>query len=181
MIGLGVLLIALAAYLWSSGDARPAAPPRAAPTIPAAAPDAGDGALLPSPIPVAMRDAYAAPNQDATWQVEATRAITPTAHYGDEWIQADVAGSGRIWLRASDWPTLAIVGPDLSPRRVAPVVAAPIVPVAVEPPTPVPCAQVGITGKMVEVCGDGDLDVLARDKWIATYGGNVGVVKARDP
>lgn len=83
---------------------------------------AAPAALLPTPIPhspspeAAMLPAFAAPNGARLGEIEATRDITPTAHYGDEWIQADVQGSGRIWLRASDWPALAIVGPDLAPR-----------------------------------------------------------------
>jgi hypothetical protein len=59
--------------------------------------------------------AYASPDGLLLGQIEATRKITPVAHYGANWVQADVAGSGLVWLRAQDVPDLAIVGPDLSP------------------------------------------------------------------
>ena len=42
-------------------------------------------------------------------------------------------------------------------------------------PAPAPaatCQSAGVPGKMVEVCGDGDLSEAAKQKWIATYGGS---------
>jgi hypothetical protein len=60
--------------------------------------------------------AYAAPDGVLLGQIEETRQITPVAHYGSDWIQADVAGSGLVWLRASDVPHLALTGPDLAPQ-----------------------------------------------------------------
>jgi hypothetical protein len=180
-----VLLLAIGFFAWrirSSGDV---APPSEA-DRPAATQTSGGSATQPSPIP-AMLPAYSAPDVPLG-PIEATRAMTPTAHYGQDWIQAMVQGSGRIWLRASDWPSLAIVGPDLAPppaRAAAPAPAAApavFVPEATTPPPPPPpCAQAGVPGKMVEVCGDGDLDALAKEKWIATYGGNVGVVSTPSP
>jgi hypothetical protein len=74
--------------------------------------------------------AFAAPDVELG-QIEATRAITPVAHLGSAWIQADVQGSGRVWLKASDWPALAIVGQDLALH------AAPA-PAVFEPPANVP-------------------------------------------
>lgn len=59
--------------------------------------------------------AYAAPDGLLLGQIEETRQIIPVAHYGSGWIQADVSGSGIVWLRASDVPELALVGPDLAP------------------------------------------------------------------
>jgi len=38
-------------------------------------------------------------------------------------------------------------------------------------PAPAPCQSAGIPGKMIEVCGDGDLSEAAKQKWIVTYGG----------
>lgn len=65
----------------------------------------------------AMIDAYAAPDGSLLGQIEETRQIIPVAHYGSSWIQADVSGSGLVWLRAVDAPDLALVGPDLAPRQ----------------------------------------------------------------
>jgi hypothetical protein len=136
-------------------------------------------AQQPSPTmpPAAMLPAYAAPNGAALGQIEATRDITPTAHYSSDWIQADVQGSGLVWLRAVDFPRLAIVGPDLAPRPTA--TARPYVPPTPEPEPP--CLAAGTPGKMVEVCGWGDLAAEAQAKWIATYGGNPGIVTTPTP
>jgi hypothetical protein len=61
--------------------------------------------------------------------------MTPTAHYGDERIQAQVAGSGLIWLRAGDLPNVAMVGPDLAPPAPRPV------PASVPTAAPAPCRR----------------------------------------
>jgi hypothetical protein len=136
-------------------------------------------AQQPSPTmpPAAMLPAYAAPNGAALGQIEATRDITPTAHYSSDWIQADVQGSGLVWLRAVDFPRLAIVGPDLAPRPTA--TARPYVPPTPEPEPP--CLAAGTPGKMVEVCGWGDLAAEAQATWLATYGGNPGIVTTPTP
>lgn len=104
--------------------AASAATPPPAPTLP------------PTVVPVAMLPAFAAPSGAPLGQIEATRAITPVAHFGADWIQADVKGSGKIWLRSSDFPQLAIVGPDLAPKAA---------PAAFEPPASAPdsAADVG--------------------------------------
>jgi hypothetical protein len=174
---LGLLLVGLLAYLWASAPALPAAPP----SRPAATRTSGGSAALPSPLPAAppaMRHAYSAPDVPLG-MIESTRAITPTAHYGAGWIQADVQGSGRIWLRASDWPELAIVGLDLTPRKAtaAPAVVAPL---ATPEPQP-PCLTAGTGAQVVTVCDWGDLEAEAKAKWIATYGGNAGVVTTPTP
>jgi hypothetical protein len=176
MIGLGLLFAALLGYLYISGDAHPVASPRAPATAPAATQTSGDGAPKPSPIP-AMLPAYGAPNEAPRWQIEATRVITPLARFGRDWIQAEVAGSGVIWLKASDWPQMAITGPDLAPRPTA--TARPYVPPTPEPEPP--CASAGVPGKMIEVCGWGDLATEAQTKWLATYGGNPGIVTTPTP
>jgi hypothetical protein len=64
--------------------------------------------------------AYAAPNGTLLGPIELDRMIVPVAHYGSTWIQADVEGSGLIWLRAGDVPDLAVTGPDLAPVAVQP-------------------------------------------------------------
>lgn len=167
------LAIVLSVWFGSSRDAPAVAPqptPAPAALVPTPIPQP------PSPTPV-MLPAYAAPGGAELGEIEATRAITPTAHFGQDWIQADVAGSGRIWLRVRDWPQLAIVDPDLAPKP-APT-ARPYVPPTPEPEPP--CASAGVKGKVVEVCGWGDLATEAQAKWLATYGGNPGIVTTPTP
>ena len=64
--------------------------------------------------------AYAAPDGLLLGQIEEDREIIPVAHYGSAWVQADVHGSGRVWLRAQDVPDVAITGPDLAPVAAQP-------------------------------------------------------------
>jgi len=179
-----LLLLALAMLaIW------PTRPPTA-PAAPAS-PSAAAGAPTSPPVRAThLLVAFAAPNGVILGAIESTRAITPTAHYHDDWIQADVAGSGLVWLRAADMPGIALTGADLAPRPTAePVyVAAPEPvyvrapePVYIAPPTAEPCASAGIPGKMVQVCGSGDLASQAQAKWIETYGGNVGIVGQPSP
>lgn len=184
LLVVALIVIGIAVYRFGvGGDVAPAAPSQA----PATAQTSGDSTAIASPIPAVMLPAFAAPDVPLG-SIEATRAITPVAHFGDDWIQADVSGSGRIWLRASDWPALAIVGPDLAPRRAAPAPAAapaPFVPEATPPPPlEPPCAAAGIPGKMVEVCGYEELRILearAKELWLSTYGGNIGIVGTPSP
>jgi hypothetical protein len=173
---IGMLLIGLTIHFGTVP--QPIAPHATAAPVETAAPSPSPVARRPSIAPVAMLAAYGAPNGVLLGQVESTRAITPTAHYGGDWIQADVAGSGLVWLRAGDAPDLAIVGPDLAPRPTAVFVLATATP---EPP---PCAEAGIPGKMVEVCGYEDLASLeaqAKQQWIDQYGGNIGTVATPSP
>jgi hypothetical protein len=188
MIVMGLLFVGLFAWLIFSGDVPRAAPPQS----PAARHASGDSAAKPSPIPATAAPAaarvliaFAAPDGIVLGAIESTRAITPTAHYGDSWIQADVQGSGLVWLRAIDAPDLAVTGPDLAPRRPAAAPQAPAPPAEpTSPPPLIQCAEVGILGKMVSSCGYEDLSTLesqAKQKWIETYGGNVGVVGTPSP
>lgn len=113
--GIVALLILMALLYISSGQ-----PEKRAPALPqATAMIAAAPVAHPTPqatiAPIAMRDAFAAPDGMRLGAIEATRAITPVAHFGADWIQADVSGSGRIWLRKRDWPALAITGADLEP------------------------------------------------------------------
>lgn len=173
LIAVGVLY-----WLWRSASEIPApAPPRPAGAVQSSEELAPTPVShSPSPIPAGrLLIAFAAPDGQPLGAIESTRAITPTAHYGSAWIQADVQGSGLVWLRAADSPDLAIVGPDLAPR---PTARPPLATATSDPP---PCAQAGVPGQMVEVCGWGDLAAEARDKWLATYGGNAGVVTTPTP
>lgn len=183
----GVLaaVVVVVMLLYFGGDRPAPAAPQSRATAAPAAPRNGDRIAEPSPIPATtpavtgrLLVAFAEPDGAVLGPIEATRAITPTAHYGQAWIQADVAGSGLVWLRAGDAPELAIVGPDLRPRPTALV--------ATQPPAPAPtvCAEVGVPGKMTSSCGYDDLSVLqaqAQARWIEQYGGNVGQVGAPTP
>jgi hypothetical protein len=168
-----VLLLLGGVALWFGRARAPVMTPTTDRRPPTAAPAA---TIVPHPI--AQFLAFAAPDVPLG-MIESTRAITPTAHYGAGWIQADVQGSGRIWLRASDWPELAIVGLDLTPRKAtaAPAVVAPL---ATPEPQP-PCLTAGTGAQVVTVCDWGDLEAEAKAKWIATYGGNAGVVTTPTP
>jgi len=152
----GLLLVLLSMRMSAPRAIAPVAAPVATSVPPSAA-----RAPTPAPtaLPVVLLPAYGAPNEAPRWQIEATRAITPTAHYGGGWIQADVAGSGLIWLSRSDFPHVAIVGPDLAPHPTsAPALVYEPPPAA--PPEPPQCAEAGIPGKMVRVCGTDDLAAL---------------------
>ncbi|MDQ2995712.1 MAG: hypothetical protein M3R61_01460 [Chloroflexota bacterium] len=181
LISSGVaVLLACGVLLYLAGS-RPASAPQAVPAPPHTR---GDGVATPSPIPAAapavagrLLIAFGAPDGNPLGAIESTRAITPTAHYGDAWIQADVQGSGRIWLRASDAPDLAITGPDLAPRPTA--TARPAVPPTPEPQPP--CLTAGTGARLVTVCDWGDLEALAKATWLITYGGNPGIVTTPTP
>jgi len=113
--GIGLVLLIIVSILWSRWQGAATVTPVSVATtisVPTAAP------VPPTP-PAVMLPAFAAPSGIELGVIESSRAITPTAHYGLVWIQADVAGSGLVWLRASDFPSLAIVGPDLAPRPTA--------------------------------------------------------------
>lgn len=114
----GLAVVALIAafvlvYAWSTPSAPVAQIERALvvqPTVPPARPTAP-----PTAAPARMLGAYAAPDGMLLGQIEETRPYTPTAHFGDAWVQADVAGSGLVWIRAADMPGMALSGPDLAP------------------------------------------------------------------
>jgi hypothetical protein len=80
--------------------------------------------------------AYDAPDGQALGAIEAGRAYQVLASYGAAWLQADVAGSGVVWLRAADLlgapGGLVDLRPTDAPRIV--VVSAPAP--AYTPPTP---------------------------------------------
>lgn len=111
----GVLALAL-----SQMTDRPMATATPAPTAPTALP-----AFAPAPpampTPEATIPAYAAPDGVVLGQIELSRAMEPVAHYGNAWIQANVADSGLVWLRAADLPGVTLTGPDLAPRPAPPV------------------------------------------------------------
>lgn len=80
--------------------------------------------------------AYDAPDGQALGAIEAGRSYQVLASYGASWLQADVTGSGVVWLRAADLlgmpGGLVDLQPTPAPRIV--VVSAPAP--AYTPPTP---------------------------------------------
>lgn len=91
--------------------------------------------------------AYDAPNGNVIGAIEAGRAYQVLARYGVDWLQADVTGSGVVWLKADqvlDLPSnLADLAPPPAPAVV--YVSAPAAPPAAAPvvdavPTPAPPA-----------------------------------------
>jgi hypothetical protein len=101
--GLLVIVLMIGATAWQLG--RTPAQPLQITSAPTAAP--------------ATIGAYAAPDGLLLGQIEVDRMISPVAHFGSDWLQADVEGSGLVWLRAGDVPGLALTGPDLAPRAAA--------------------------------------------------------------
>ena len=78
--------------------------------------------------------AYAAPNGNVLGPIEADRAYTIIARYGNDWLQADVAGSGQVWLRSAELGTVTIAA-DLSDLQPPPTAAVVYVVQEVPPPT----------------------------------------------
>lgn len=82
--------------------------------------------------------AYDAPDGQALGAIEAGRAYQVLASYGASWLQADVTGSGVVWLRAADLlgapGGLVDLRPTDAPRVV--IVSAPAPVTAYTPPTP---------------------------------------------
>lgn len=65
-----------------------------------------------TPVLVETIDAYAAPDGALLGPVELSRPMRAVAHCRQDWIQADVDGSGLVWLPSPN-VNLPIVGPDL--------------------------------------------------------------------
>ena len=72
----------------------PVQPPTAVPPIQVAA-------VLPGTLARAVV-AYDAPNGNVLGAIDAGRAYQVLARYGADWLQADVVGSGVVWLRSAD-------------------------------------------------------------------------------
>jgi len=122
---------------------------------PTAAPAAQVAAVAPNTLRRAVV-AYDAPAGSVLGAIEQGRAYQVLARYGADWLQAEVAGSGIVWLRADqvlDLPAdLANLQPTAAPQIVYEVVnqpvqaaqeAAPAAAPEIEAvPTPAPPSQV---------------------------------------
>lgn len=137
LAAVALLAVAIMAYARATPDAPPAAPRPAATAVPTLAPTSAPTAAPATP--VRLLAAFAAPDGATLGTIEATRPYTVTAHYGSDWLQAQVEGSGLIWLRAADLPGVALAGPDLAPRRPQPAPVAQ--PVAAPASAPAPCTR----------------------------------------
>jgi len=131
----GLVAIFIVFYAWGTPTAAPTPQIERAtimpPTVPPARPTAA-----PTAAPVRLLAAFDQPAGRVLGTIEETRPYTPTAHSGGDWIQADVAGSGLIWIRAADLPGIALVGPDLATPPPAPQVVYVVQPVQAAPTMP---------------------------------------------
>lgn len=126
----------------SSPQARAAAVPTmslpviiiASPTPAAPTPAAVVAAVLPSGLPRALV-AYDAPGGNVLGAIEQGRAYRVLARYGADWLQADVTGSGAVWLRTSDVLDIPAKLVDLQPTAEPAVIYVAAAP-AQDPPTP---------------------------------------------
>ena len=68
--------------------------------------------------------AYDAPHGNVLGPIDADRAYTVTARYGTDWLQADINGSGLVWIRSREIGAVTVAGalPDLRPAPTAEIV-----------------------------------------------------------
>lgn len=121
-------------YAWSTPTAAPTPQIERATIMPPTTPSARPTAA-PTAAPVRLLAAFDQPAGRVLGTIEATRPYTPTAHYGGDWIQANVQGSGLIWIGAAELPGIALVGPDLAPLPAPQVVYVNAPAPAYAPPT----------------------------------------------
>lgn len=161
LAGVSAGLLVAALLITLIGRVLPATPPlrTVAPvasvvTSPVASPP------VPSPAPVVPQVvAFAAPGGDVLGPVAAAQSYHFVGRYGAAWLQSDVPGSGRVWVRRAD---LRLDQDDLTAIAKLPDLAPPPTPVPPPPPTPVPtqCAIVGVGAASASACGTADLDTL---------------------
>src|SRR5262245_32694319 len=116
--GAGLLLVFALSYL--IGARAPSTVPGT--TTPAPAPSAVATPPAPTvaPLPPSIV-AFAAPGGDVLGPIDARQAYHFVGRYGDGWLQANVPGSGRVWVRRADLQldrdNLAAIAalPDLTP------------------------------------------------------------------
>lgn len=119
-----LLMIGMGGYQLAQLPARPLAITPSAQAFekdPVAAPVAAQDGPRATEAPERTIAAYAAPDDGARLgPVELWRIPTvPIAHYGSDWIQHDVTGSGLVWFKQSDLHAV-IAGPDLMPPTPVP-------------------------------------------------------------
>lgn len=68
----------------------------------------------PTPAPRSVF-AYASPDGALLGPIDMTRLVVSVAHYGSAWV-AYQDGAGLVWVRSTDVPSVALIGPDLAPH-----------------------------------------------------------------
>lgn len=143
LVGVLIALISRAPVApLAQSTGQPTLAPTAAPApSPSALPDRPGGSLMQAVV------AYAAPDGAVLGSIEPGRGFVPVGRYGGGWVQLDVQGSGRVWVRrgeapldAMDMDVLATL-PDLAPPPTAtpaPAQQAPVAPIA-QPRQPAVC------------------------------------------
>src|SRR5262249_42783996 len=156
--GAGLLLVFVLSFLIGalSSSVPAAAPAPPAPSV-VASPQASAAAPAPAQIV-----AFAAPGGDVLGPVATGNAYHFVGRYGDAWLQSDVPGSGRIWVRRAG---LRLDQDDLAATAKVPDLAPPPTPVPPPPPTPrepapTQCAVVQTNTASASACGLADLDTL---------------------
>lgn len=187
LVAIALLLMVAGGALWSRWTAAPApvpaaaSPPRTERPTPAPAPS-------PSPDQLGWLVGYWSPSGEHTPDRIDPRTINGATDRTPDgaWVRVGVAGGGQVWLR---WDALSEHDKERITLMLPPTPTPAPIPTArpyVRPtdPPPPPCAEVGVPGKMVQACGDADLATLqelAKQQWIATYGGNLGTVDHPTP
>jgi hypothetical protein len=82
--------------------------------------------------------AYDSPNGNVIGAIEQGRAYTVLARFGSDWLQADVVGSGAVWLKADQVLDLPADLVDLAPTAAPVIVYQPVYQPAYAAPTPAP-------------------------------------------
>jgi len=112
--------------------------PQSAP--PTAVPAAAVAALPPNALRRAVV-AYDSPNGSVIGAIEAGRTYQVLARYGNDWLQADVQGSGVVWLKADQVLDLPSNLTDLAPPLAPVVIERPVyvaAPALAQPPADLP-------------------------------------------
>jgi len=120
---------------------------------------------------------YWAPTEPNGFVIDTTK-IVRVIDVQRGWARVEMDGGGLIWTATSAVPQ-DMIARYTPPTPIPPSPRPYVPPVPTDPPPP--CLNSGIPGKMVSVCGWGDLAQEARDKWLATYGGNAGIVLTPSP
>lgn len=68
--------------------------------------------------------AYDTPSGNVLGSLDAQRSYTITARYGTDWLQAEVEGSGLVWVRSNELGSITVAAtlPDLRPAPTAAIV-----------------------------------------------------------
>lgn len=154
----GACLVALVLIVLTTLGRSTAAPP-AVRIPPTATP-----LVLPTPLPYAV---YWAPNGERAGALQRTQELSSTARFGEDWLQVQVEGGGKLWLNMHDshldrTPTFLSL-PDLKPRPTPTAAPIPTSEPVQAVPAPVAPAQIctdnyplTINGKVVattRICG----------------------------